>query len=636
MVSHPFQNDAQLDGPFRTGAPSTRLRNKVASPIVKGEEFARNDHVQQRGSYQGQNVRGTLESSVRKVGWRAAVGLVVLCLFLLLSSGSNRYDYASPPSYLSSSSSTYKTAATPMERVFAKCNRDGIHAIPCKVEHAAQLASQLRSRQSTTVKQAVLAYKRRYLRAPPSSFERWVELALEHNSTIIDDYDQLEIDLSAFRSAGLVGDKLKSRMLEAKSALPGLDFGHLSVVDGQAVAFGPVLGTLYASALVDFLKPVQHLIPDVTIPVNWFAEPRVPHPDPLASSRALEAIPHSREDPTKILQQACPSNHISPIRAWDLLEPPLDYCQEDVDELKELHGFLQAPGSFFPLNKLVPIISRSKLSNFADILAPNVCYGNGEYRGEPDTTPWQEKKDSLYWRGTTTGVMQTPQTWARGHRHRMVRYVKQLREAANKLTTGIELDPFDAIYGGNRTIAHSRDSVHVAGNTLPLFDYTDEQVAGAVKRLGAETFDVAWSNIELADDETLASINAHHVVTGREDSKASYRHKFLLDLDGQSMSCRFYQLLASNSVVFKQTIWSEYHDDRLVPWIHYVPLDLRVQNNELPMLLDFFINHPQGPATASKIAAASREWTETTLRPIDAALYYARVLIEYAELYRQM
>lgn len=215
----------------------------------------------------------------------------------------------------------------------------------------------------------------------------------------------------------------------------------------------------------------------------------------------------------------------------------------------------------------------------------------------------------------------------------MLRYVKQLREAANKLINGVEVDPFDKLYAPDRTIATSHQSVRVAGNTLPLFDYTDNSVVGAIKRLGSQTFNVAWNQFVLADDATLASLKTIHVTTGTEPHNEAYKHKFALDLDGQSMSCRFYQMLASNSVVIKQTIWAEYHDDRLIPWIHYVPLDLRVQNNELPMLLDFFINHPEGPATASKIAAASKQWADTTLRPIDLALYYARLLIEFAELY---
>ena len=571
---------------------------------------------------------------VSRIGYRIIGSLAMLALFLLLSSGANRYEYTLSPSYLSSSpASAYKAAKISLDEALARCAMTATHQIACKVQYAAELESQLVSRQSRTPGQAVLAYKRRYSRSPPRGFEAWVKFALDHNVTVIDDYDQIEVDLDAFRQAGLVGDRLKSRMLEAKLQLPGVELGQLSVLDGQVVVLGPELGPLSATTLIDLLEPVQHLIPDTTILFNWFAEPRMPHTAERASSGLVRSMDFAGKDPSSVLRNACPSNHLTPKRAWDSLQAPLDYCSEDQQELSELHGFLKSPSNFLPLNKLVPMLSRSKLSNFADILAPNVCYGHPMYRGLVDVRPWEEKSNTVYWRGTTTGETQTPTTWARGHRHRMLRYVKQLREAANKLTKGVEMDPLDEIYAANRTVLPSRDSVDLAGNTLPPFDYTDRNVVKAIERLGYSTFNVTWSQFVHADQPTLASLMENQVTSGTEERNDVYKHKYVLDLDGESMSCRFYQLLGSNSVVLKQTLWSEYHDDRLIPWIHYVPLDLRVENNELPMLIDFFNNHPQGSATAAKIAAASRAWTETTLRPIDVALYYARLLIEYAELY---
>ena len=633
MGSHSLKHD--LTGPIE-GAPRLRSNNSAFDSKQQPSVFQNQRQHQHHHSSQdsAENSKGSAMCT-GTIGWKIVGGLVAFGLFIVLSNGINKSDYQSAPSFLSSSSSMYKYASTPIEEVYAKCAQEKVHLIACKVEHAAHLATQLEARQSSTPEQAVHAYKRRYLRQPPAAFEKWVALALENNATIIDDYDQIEVDIDFLRQAGLVGNRLKMRMLEAKSLLPGYELGQLSIVDGQAVVFGPDVGPLSSSTLVELLGPVQQVIPDVTVPFNWRAEPRMPHPIYSLASAPMELVGAARKDPSEILRRACPSNHISPQRSWDTLEPRFEYCREESEEIEHLHGFLQSPSNFEPLNKLVPMISRSKMSNFADILAPNVCYASKTYRGYPDTIPWDEKKDSVYWRGTTTGEVQTATTWARGHRHRMLRYVKQLREAANKMTTGVEKDPFDEIYAPDRTIVPSRESVQVAGNTLPLFDYTDSSVVEAMKRLGAGAFNVSSSRFVLADDPTLSSLMAHQVTTGTEGRNTIYEHKFLLDLDGQSMSCRFYQLLASNSLVFKQTIWSEYHDDRLIPWIHYVPLDLRVQNNELPMLLDFFINHAQGRTAAAKIATASRDWAERTLRPIDVSLYYARALIEFAELYHQ-
>ncbi|ETS61471.1 hypothetical protein PaG_04508 [Moesziomyces aphidis] len=640
MVSSSSLSGSRAKADVQVGKSSPRLRANVF-PSNTGHQALKDD-AHPRGPSSIKH-RGCIDDTAvfwdhyrsHKLGWSVAGGLAFFAFVLLFAKASSTYDDVQPIGYLPTTSSIFETTIVSMEDVNAACAQAGIHPIACKVDHAAKLASDLRARQSKTPEQAVQAYRRRYLRSPPRGYEKWVEFALKHNATVVDDYDQIEVDLSPFRQAGLRGDKLKRRILDAKAPLPGYEFGQVGVVNGKAVSFGPDFGPLSAQTLMEILAPVQHLIPDVTIPFNWYAEPRVPHPSQSPSSGALRSINTSHRDPTAILRQACPSNHISPGRPWNDLEPPIDYCGEDINELSELHGFLQAPDNFHPFTKLVPMLSRSKLSNFADILVPNPCYGSEVYRGLPDNIPWEKKRDSVYWRGSTTGVAQTPTTWARGHRHRMMRYVKQLREAANRLNNGAEVDPMDAIYASNRTIASSRKSVNVAGNTLPLFDYTDRPVVEAVKRLGSEAFNVTWSRFVLADEPTLASLMANQVTTGLEERNDVYLHKYLLDVDGQSMSCRFYQLLSSNSLVFKQTIWSEYHDDRLVPWIHYVPIDLRVENNELPMLLDFFIHHEQGPKTAAKIAAASKEWSDATLRQIDVSLYYARVLIEFAELYHQ-
>ena len=319
MGAQSFFDDVKSGRDARITDASARLRSNCSSPIPKQDGFTQDGHHQQRRTFKAQDVIASTSRSgsgstmgVNRIGWRIAGGLAVLGLFLLLSNGANRYDYRSPPSYLSSSSSVYKAAQTSMDEVIAKCALRGIHTIACKVEHAAELAEELQARQSTTPQQAVLAYRRRYQRSPPPGFEQWVEFALQHNATVIDDYDQIEVDLNTLRQAGLVGAKLRARIREAKLLFPGYEFGQISVVGGHAVVFGPDVGQLSANTLVEILKPIQHLVPDVTIPFNWFAEPRMPHPASTSSSTALESIDLGGKDPTTVLKQACPSNHITP------------------------------------------------------------------------------------------------------------------------------------------------------------------------------------------------------------------------------------------------------------------------------------------------------------------------------------
>ncbi|KAJ1023617.1 hypothetical protein NDA18_004605 [Ustilago nuda] len=259
MASRSLKHD--LTGPIE-GAPRLRSNNSAFDSKQQPSVFQnqRQHQHHHRSQDSADNAKGSA-MCMGTIGWKIVGGLVAFGLFIVLSNGVNKSDYQSAPSFLSSSSSMYKYASTPIEDVYAKCAQEKVHPIACKVEHAANLATQLEARQSSTPEQAVHAYKRRYLRQPPAAFEKWVALALENNATIIDDYDQIEVDIDFLRQAGLVGNRLKMRMLEAKSLLPGYEFGQLSIVDGQAVVFGPDVGPLSSSTLVELLGPVQHVIP---------------------------------------------------------------------------------------------------------------------------------------------------------------------------------------------------------------------------------------------------------------------------------------------------------------------------------------------------------------------------------------
>jgi hypothetical protein len=53
-----------------------------------------------------------------------------------------------------------------------------------------------------------------------------------------------------------------------------------------------------------------------------------------------------------------------------------------------------------------------------------------------------------------------------------------------------------------------------------------------------------------------------------------YNHRFLLDIDGNVFSRRFYSLMFSKSTVLKQTWQQEYFDEWLFPWVHYIPVSM--------------------------------------------------------------
>lgn len=112
-------------------------------------------------------------------------------------------------------------------------------------------------------------------------------------------------------------------------------------------------------------------------------------------------------------------------------------------------------------------------------------------------------------------------------------------------------------------------------------------------------------------------------------------YNYLFDMDGNAYSGRFRGLMATNGLVLKSTLFVTWLSDRLVPWHHYVPIDVTL--DDLYPVLEYFHGGPgeDAPghaALAETIARAGSAWTRRTLRPVDMEVYAFRLLLEYARL----
>ncbi|KAF7368753.1 hypothetical protein MVEN_00200300 [Mycena venus] len=72
------------------------------------------------------------------------------------------------------------------------------HPIPELIVRAEAAWAAKLSRASTTLRQAVAEYTRRYNRLPPRGFEKWWAYAAVHNVALPDEYDQINRDLAPF------------------------------------------------------------------------------------------------------------------------------------------------------------------------------------------------------------------------------------------------------------------------------------------------------------------------------------------------------------------------------------------------------------------------------------------------------
>ncbi|KAJ7211577.1 glycosyl transferase family 90-domain-containing protein, partial [Mycena pura] len=231
-------------------------------------------------------------------------------------------------------------------------------------------------------------------------------------------------------------------------------------------------------------------------------------------------------------------------------------------------SFLMYSASADFTTDLYPILSQSKIYPcFADILFPS------EY-AFPDNVIWEDKSSLLYWRGQSTGG------WISGSNYHGFPRFKLL---------------------------------DIARNHTALMD------------VAITAFYEHFCQLDGCD---AAAIKAEYNITGesapREDG---YRYKYVLDIDGNAFSGRYLGLLRSGSLVFKSTLFTEYFDGWLRPFVHYIPVlpDL----SDLVARIEWAREHD---AEARRIQAAGQEFVERVITDAQNDCYFLLVLLEWARL----
>jgi hypothetical protein len=272
-----------------------------------------------------------------------------------------------------------------------------------------------------------------------------------------------------------------------------------------------------------------------------------------------------------------------------------------------------------------------------EILIPGAMYLTDDpfYSGGKGHGPaWDLKRDGIVWRGVASGGRNQKDNWTHFHRHRLIEML-------------------------NATTVHGMETNGVRAMTFempPVERYPfARRRAGKIGEWLRDFADAGFGNLlcfpgEPAETRCDYLSNFFSTVPSKPMSE-QYKYKFLPDADGNSFSARFRGFLLSTSLPLKATIYSEWHDDRLVPWLHFVPLDNTFQ--DLYGVLDFFVDGDKAAATqadgqtkrkgklasvadhkgdlaAQWIAEQGKEWGEKVLRRDDMRLYVWRLLLEWA------
>ncbi|KAJ4317284.1 hypothetical protein N0V84_007420 [Fusarium piperis] len=232
-----------------------------------------------------------------------------------------------------------------------------------------------------------------------------------------------------------------------------------------------------------------------------------------------------------------------------------------------------------------------------DILFPSPAYIEKEFQYEILTdVKWESKWNNLYWAGSTTGGFALDDQWRNHQRQRFVTLAQNLEQKPH---------------------SYLRQKNSMLGRVHSNF-------------LNSRLFDVVFTRIFQCERRYCRDESTYFNTKSWADKDQALRSRLVYDTDGNGISGRYYKLLASSSVPLKQTIFREWHDERLMPWVHYVPVSQSLE--ELPELVTYLTSTDSGQRIAKAIAEQGRNWVSRSLRQVDMTIYAYRLLLELARL----
>ena len=486
------------------------------------------------------------------------------------------------------------------------------HPIKTLVRQAqAEFEEQL-ARQSRTFKSAASEYQRRYHRLPPPGFDLWYEFAVKHNSPIIDDFVIINGSLKPFWT--LSGSEVRRRLANVRKNGPAIQ--HCQFVGGRLSYGCGYLGGELLSWLED--AGVWSKLPGLELLIDRLDEPRVLSggvDEKLVVDGTIVWTDQSHSRVWDDITAACgfEPDLRAPVSIKSSKTPLLtqknfdngkpessDICQHP--EYSRVYGLWDSPSSLHTTRTAVPILSAAVPSTMGDIPIPAEAYTNDMFTyNETEDRAWETKTAGLYCAGKTTGSFQGVSylDWKLHHRQRFVALVNGLEEG--KEHTYLARSP------GRDGSEWTRRKSSVLDASLYSVHFTDV--------------------VQYADSTTNASIRAYFDIHPAQPRNESFKYTLNFDTDGNGHSGRFYRLLESRSLPLKQTVLREWHDERLKPWLHYVPISLGME--DLPEAVRYLADEEEGRAVAAFMAEEGRRWSRRALRPVDQAIYLYRLMLSW-------
>ncbi|KAI1132756.1 hypothetical protein F5Y10DRAFT_185293 [Nemania abortiva] len=519
---------------------------------------------------------------------------------------------------------------------------------------------------STTLKLAVKEYgERHHGRKPPQNFDKWFEFARQKKSVVIDRFDRIEKDILPFW--GLRPQNIRDGLGFLKGE-PNI--GIISIADGKVAHNAPSdpAQQEILDEIVTLISAFVEHLPAMEIAINLQERPRVLVPwNEIHKLRAIATQPgfqlisgrlgkrndsdssgetnirfNKRAGPTYPAQPyiaahqfrqleaiACPPG--SPSRGgvnWDVRdlcascslphskeqfpqdwEMALDPChQPDVFNLHEFHTI---PHEFELYQTLLPLFSGSKTAGFNDLLIP---FSRGGSKQDFDGKTFNQKQDLVLWQGDVNDIpTATHELLHSSHRLRLVHLIQNA-------TSTDTIPMLLGIGAGQNSRFRYEDVPTSEGNSiLPL------RISLAGPSEGCQD-----ANCELVRDEF-----------GLEPPMTEVDSRYVMLLDtSNGPPPNLLQVLRSNSVPVLSSIFQQWFTERLMPWVHFIPIDTRY--HALHSTMSYFIGldgrgtlngrkqiTPARAEDAKWIAQQGRKWAEKAMRKEDMEVYLFRLLLEW-------
>lgn len=510
---------------------------------------------------------------------------------------------------------------------------------------------------------AAQVYEERHSgRAPPPNFAEWYGLA--STSVIVDAFSQIDADLAPFWGVSPAELRKRAEAMAGQVGIATITIKNGEVTGGDAGSDGD---NLDLDEVVEMINKFSKHLPDMVLPINVSPTPRVLPPWSAVWPRAsaglssvvgrlstrsaeelnqtagmvetgeaqgpssdgvlpsspvgdfgrmqVEACPPGsriRRSPHRNVAQFCGECVKGHSRGQFLvdLDRSLEVCAQP--DLMHLHAFVMMRPMPPPIRQLVPLFGASKTDGFKDVLIPIP-------RSRLDTadSTWQftRRYDSLIWRASAGNDMVSDQALRGSHKFRLAHLVQK---------------------------PSRRDGVAMV---LPTPGKTDgfrtEWVSGT-EASSAVPFSVGINDYAGCVGDNCGLAEGAFGSEAKTEEPLEYRYVLLTDEDGGPAKGTL-RTIRSGSVPLISTVFRTWYTERLQPWLHFVPIDVRY--HALHTTVSYFTGTEKRPEmngrdTALKgrtddaewIGQQGQRWAEKALAKKDMEIYLFRVLLEWGRL----